>query len=379
MLTAEGCRARQQRFVSRLEEAAIPAALLSAPRDIYYLTGILPESSIYPYPNLLFLGPGLPSWLVTGMGDGEPLVDEKVTYETGEMYTVNPDNHRRLCARVRDLAARSPNLARLGFQREALPHSVAAAVEAGASPRGWAEVDEILQDLQLRKDPDEVACIRRAIGATLAGYTRAQQVIRPGVTELEVMTECQAAAQRHSGQVHFFNGDFQSGNFGGFARNRPVERGELYIIDAWSDLGGYWCDMARTWSVDGEPTDLQAGVYEHLAAILRDVPHMARIGRSTREFWAEIDARIREHPHLADTGLTHHAGHGLGLRVHEGPDLNRDRGGAFEPGNVFTCEPGAYTDTLRQGVRLENNFLVTESGVELLSEYPLSVVADPGL
>lgn len=267
-------------------------------------------------------------------------------------------------------------LTRLGYQSEALPYSVAIASNCWSAVDGelWC-VDEILQDMQLRKDPDEIACIRKAIGATLAGYTRAQQVIRPGVSELEVMTECQAAAQRHTGQCHFYNGDFRSGVPGGFARDRKIEAGELYIIDAWSDVDGYWCDMSRTWSVGGEPTDLQAGVYEHLAAILRDVPQMARAGRDTREMWAEIDARIREHPHLVDTGLPHHAGHGVGLRVHERPDLNRDRGEAFQPGNVFTCEPGAYSEELRGGVRVENIFLVTETGVELLSDYPLSAIA----
>ena len=377
MLTLEGCRTRQARFCERLEAAEIPAAVISDPRDIYYLTGLLPESKIYPYPSLLFLGPGLPSWLATGLGDGEGVVDERCVYPIQVLYTLNPDNARRLVPLVRDLAARTPNLTRIGFQREALPHSLHHAFAAAAAPREWVEIDELLQDLQLRKDPDEVSCIRTAIDAVLAGYTRAQQVVRPGISELEVMTECQAASQRHTGEVHFYNGDFRSGDFGGFARPRAIEAGELYIIDSWADVHGYWCDMSRTWAVSGSPTDLQAGVYEHLAGVLRAVPEMATLGRDTRDFWRELDARIREHPHLAQDGLVHHGGHGIGLRVHEAPDLNRDRGGVFEVGNVFTCEPGGYSQELRSGVRLENVFVVTAAGTEVLSEYPLSPVPDP--
>jgi Xaa-Pro dipeptidase len=377
MLTLDGCRARQQRFLTRLEQAGIPAALISEPRDIYYLTGLLPENKPYPYPSLLFLGPGLPSWLATGLDGGEGAVDERMVYPINVMATLNPDNHRRLCELVRAPLGRSQNLPRLGFQREGLPHSVARVAESAAAPREWVEIDEILQDLQLRKDPDEVECIRRSVRATLAGYTRAQQAIRPGVTELEVMTECQAAAQRYTGRGHFYSGDFQSGQPGGPARDRPIEQGELYIIDAWSDIDGYWCDMSRAWSVGGEPTDLQASVYEHVAGVLRAVPQMARAGRSTSDLWRELDARLREHPHLADLGLVHHGGHGVGLRVHEGPDLNRDRGGLFEVGNIFTCEPGAYTDALRQGVRLENVFHVTEAGTQVLVEYPVSIIPDP--
>ncbi|MBM3460221.1 MAG: aminopeptidase P family protein, partial [Armatimonadetes bacterium] len=66
-----------------------------------------------------------------------------------------------------------------------------------------------------------------------------------------------------------------------------------------------------------------------------------------------------------------------GLRVHEPPDLNRDRGGIFEVGNVFTCEPAIYGADLRAGIRLENVFHITEAGVEVLIEYPLSLRLDP--
>ena len=72
--------------------------------------------------------------------------------------------------------------------------------------------------------------------------------------------------------------------------------------------------------------------------------------------------------------MIHHGGHGVGSRVHEMPDLNRDREGIFEVGNVFSCEPGAYSDELGYGVRLENTFLIAESGVENLSEYPTNLI-----
>lgn len=122
-----------------------------------------------------------------------------------------------------------------------------------------------------------------------------------------------------------------------------------------------------------EPTDLQASVYEMLKTILEDVPHLVRAGSKGTELWQTIDARIREHEHLTDIGLIHHAGHGVGIRAHEPPDLNRDREGIFEVGNVFSCEPGAYSAELNGGIRLENTFLVTDEGVKNLTEYPLQL------
>jgi Xaa-Pro aminopeptidase len=73
---------------------------------------------------------------------------------------------------------------------------------------------------------------------------------------------------------------------------------------------------------------------------------------------------IREHPRLADEGLIHHGGHAIGLRIHEMPDVNLERGGTLEAGNVVCIEPGGYFAEARFGVRLENMYLVTEDGCE---------------
>ena len=64
-------------------------------------------------------------------------------------------------------------------------------------------------------------------------------------------------------------------------------------------------------------------------------------------------------------------GHGIGLFPHETPHLNSDWDDTFEIGDVFTCEPGLYTPELRAGIRLENDYLVTPKGVELLSPFPM--------
>jgi Xaa-Pro aminopeptidase len=187
-----------------------------------------------------------------------------------------------------------------------------------------------------------------------------------------VLEAVHRAATLRAGEPIHHGGDYRCGAFGGPARFRLIEAGELYIIDAQSTYRGYWSDLARTFAV-AEPTDLQASVYEHLAAILNDVPGQVRPGGSATALWHWLDARIREHPHLAGSGLIHHGGHGVGLRGHEAPDLNRDREGTFAVGNVFSCEPGAYSPALRAGIRLENTFLITETGVENLSPYPLAL------
>ncbi|MEM1305442.1 MAG: M24 family metallopeptidase, partial [Planctomycetota bacterium] len=57
----------------------------------------------------------------------------------------------------------------------------------------------------------------------------------------------------------------------------------------------------------------------------------------------------------------------------EGPHLNPNWDDVFEPGDFFTVEPGLYHEDLRHGIRLEQNYVVTETGVELLTDWPLGL------
>ena len=72
-------------------------------------------------------------------------------------------------------------------------------------------------------------------------------------------------------------------------------------------------------------------------------------------------------------GFSHHLGHGIGLYPHEAPHSNPNWDDRFEEGDVFTVEPGLYSDELRGGIRLENNYRVTSDGVELLTDFSLSL------
>jgi Xaa-Pro aminopeptidase len=375
MLTADGCRSRQRRFLHALGEIGIDAALISHPRDIYYFTGLSVENKVFDFPSLLFLGCGRTSWLGTWDADGDAIVAERDTYPRAVLSTMNPDNQRRL-ARLAQFAGRkfAHGLGRIGFQAESGAKLTVDSFLAGVGTGTLVSIDPILERQQLRKDPDEVACIERCVSAASAGYRRAVEVIAPGVNELTVLAECHRAALLSAGKPIYFGGDFRSGERGGPARNRLIQVGEIYIVDAQADLDGYWCDLSRAYIVGDSPTDLQMSVHDHLARILRDVPAMVKPGRSCMEFWHELDARIRAHPRLADIGLLHHGGHGIGLRGHEGPDINRDRGGVFEVGNVFTVEPGAYLPELRVGIRLEDNFVMTSDGVRVLSALELTLV-----
>lgn len=370
MLTQASCRDRQARFKARLADEGIDAVVITDHRDIYYFTGLL--LSGYPsfyFPAMLYMETDGVSWLAANTEDGDAAVDERVVYASQVLYTMNPDPLRGLNAVVAKRLQDCKGISRLGWQQEAMPKLLADTIANVLNP-SWIPIDDLLVAQQVKKDADEVALLQKAIDVNLKAYDRVQEVIAPGVNELDVLAAGQQVALHKAGFVLHHGGDYQCAQLGGPARDRKIEAGELYIIDAQTEYKGYWSDLCRTFAVS-EPTDLQASVYETLKEILEDVPNLVKPGGRGTELWQTIDARIREHEHLTDIGLIHHAGHGVGIRAHEPPDLNRDREGIFEVGNVFSCEPGAYSDALNGGIRVENTFLVTEDGVKNLTDYPL--------
>ena len=374
MLTKEGCQTRQTRLREELSSAGIDAIALVHPLEIYYFTGVLLPESFPAPPAVFWFEADGNSWLAAHTDEGDPLVDASVTYEWSIGGTVNSYLRTQLGELIVDrLQAKNTKAGRVGYQREFMGKLLADHIEKGlgGAPE-WVDVDEMLNQMQEVKDDDELALMRKAVQIDLAAYDAAQQAISPGVNELEVLGAAQQAAHLAAGEKVFHDGDYQCGQLGGFARDRKIEKGELYIIDAWITYQGYWSDLCRTFSV-GEPTELQESIYNHLSAFHDRIGDYLQPGKDSRDCAKAMDAYIREHPALAEAGLGHHGGHTIGLRAHQMPDVNPTRGGIFRVGNVVSIEPGSYIPDARAGVRLENMYLITESGPENLSVYPMEI------
>lgn len=369
MLTAAGCAGRIERVRAALDAAELDGLVLTDRRDLWWLCGLpLPAPFDAPAVAVLVTGGGL---TVVAPAGTRPLVAANLhEYPPHVGGTQNPDQLRQAADLARQATA-GRRLRRVGFFAEAQRQQLTARLGDSLQPEAWIGFDEPLAELQRPKDPDELACIRRSIAATQAAYAAVRATIAAGVSELEVLAAGQRAAMLSAGAPVFHFGDYQCASPGGTARDRRCAAGELYIVDAWSVVDGYWSDLCRTFPV-GAIADLQASVLAHVADILREVPERLRPGLRGTELAAWMDARLREHPHLAEVGLVHHAGHGFGLRAHTAPDLNLPREGVLAVGDTVSVEPGAYTAELCAGVRLENSFRITETGCELLSDFPVT-------
>jgi Xaa-Pro dipeptidase len=218
--------------------------------------------------------------------------------------------------------------------------------------------------------------MKSAIAITLGMYRRAQEIIGPGIPETTVFAELQKAAVNVAKEplTALLGNDFACGAMGGPARaDRAAKAGEIYILDLGPSYRGYFADNARSFVVDRKPTDAQHKAWEAVLHCLEIVETLARPGVRCRDLFAAVDDHLRA---TLGRPIPHHLGHGVGLQAHEFPHLNPKWDDTLLPGDVFTVEPGVYGDNLGGGVRIEDQFLVTQTGIENLVNFSREINLD---
>jgi Xaa-Pro aminopeptidase len=160
----------------------------------------------------------------------------------------------------------------------------------------------------------------------------------------------------------------------------PVASGEIVMFDVFprDRESACFADMTRTYVVGSEPDD-EAREYHRLckealdrcAEAIRPGLNGKELHRMVCEFFNEHGYPTQLHKQdgqVLDSGFYHATGHGVGLEVHEKPNIGRT-GDEFVPGDVLAIEPGLYRPGFG-GVRLEDLVLVTEDGAEVLTDFP---------
>ena len=238
----------------------------------------------------------------------------------------------------------------------------------------WRSTERIVEQARMVKDAAEIAILREAAARLGQVLPPVLAAVRPGVSERSVAAVIESSMREAGYERIAFDTIVASGPHSAMphyrAGTRSLAAGDLVVLDFGGVLDGYCCDLTRTVSI-GPPSREARRVYD----AVRDA-HAAAVAAVRPGIDASaVDAAARDV--LRDRGLGeafgHGTGHGLGLDVHEEPRIGRPRADlppvTLAPGMVFTIEPGAYLPGFG-GVRIEDDVLVTESGVELLTSLP---------
>jgi Xaa-Pro aminopeptidase len=233
----------------------------------------------------------------------------------------------------------------------------------------WQSGAPITERLRLIKYPEEIALIRRAIEITEASIAATFAALVPGVTEREVAAklseEMRARGAGGGGLVQFGpSSALPHGGPGGSALQKEM----VVLVDAGSQVSGYTSDITRTTWFGDAPADEFKKVFN----LVHDAQTAAMaLGKPFAVRCQEMDEAARRVITAGGYGqyFTHRLGHGMGMDGHEPPYLVEGNDIPLEPGMVFTIEPGIY-QLDKFGVRIEDDTLVTDAGLEVLSQRP---------
>ncbi|WP_231930605.1 M24 family metallopeptidase [Botrimarina hoheduenensis] len=357
--------ARQQRLLKEMDRVGAAWTILTRSESVQWLTGAYVGPLFSPC--VAIEAGGKVTLVLPARKVSSPAVAAEVLpYEEKRLSTMRDACHQQH-ASLEQLFKACPMSGKcIGYEASAVGGGLVAAV---AGP-GALDFDDTLFSLRRRKDPDELALMARANEANRAMYEHARRRIQPGLNEIDLYSELQTIAVKTLGQpLTYFGQDFCCAARGGAPRDRVAAEGELWILDLGVGYGGYFTDNARTFAV-GEPSALQVAAWERVTQVFPIVQDYVRPGASCRELFERINKEL-----ATFTGgvFNHHLGHGVGLAPHEAPRLNPNWDDHFEVGDYFTAEPGLYGEDLRLGLRLEQNYVVTETGVTLLTDWPLAL------
>ncbi|MBW2143436.1 MAG: aminopeptidase P N-terminal domain-containing protein [Deltaproteobacteria bacterium] len=248
----------------------------------------------------------------------------------------------------------------------------------------------IMHDLRAVKSDVEIDLIRQACGITEKAFRRLLGFVKPGVWEFEIEAEiCHeflknrsngpaypsvVASGRNSCVLHYVKNDLQ------------CRDGDILLMDLGAEYAHYASDVTRTIPINGKFTNRQRDVYDAVLRIQRAAIQMLKPGNTLEKYNKSvgnlvqyelivlglIDAKaVKKQPEdepLYKKYFMHGTSHHLGLDVHDYGNKYRK----FEPGMVFTCEPGIYIPEEAIGIRLENDILITKNDpIDLTEDIPI--------
>jgi Xaa-Pro aminopeptidase len=279
-------------------------------------------------------------------------------------------------------------------------------------------IDNALRRLRAAKSPAELDLIRRAIYISALAHREAMRAVGPGMNEFEIHALVEYMFRRNGAERPAYGSIVGSGPNSTTLHYRDADRfmqaDEVLLMDVGASYRGYAADVTRTIPVNGTFSAEQRAVYEIVLAAQKAAEAQARAGATWQQLNGEasrvladgltrlglIDSPEATFRCQAAEGLgdcpqlrlfyMHGLGHGIGLDVHD-PDPSHF--GAFQIGSAFTIEPGIYVradafdylpdtpenramierlrPTLERyrniGVRIEDNYIITPTGLEHVS------------
>lgn len=236
------------------------------------------------------------------------------------------------------------------------------------------DLSPYVAEMRKIKSPAEVQLIQKAVDITAEAHRDTARAIRPGVYEYEVQAALEYAFVRNGAERPGFPSIVGSGVYSTilhYNENRKrIEAGDTVVVDIGAEYSYYSADITRTYPASGKFTPRQREVYQLVLDAQRACEKAFKPGQMSMHQLGQVASEVMRKSPLRDRAgntldryFIHGLGHWLGMDVHDVGSYN----GPLPPGSVITIEPGIYIPDEKLGVRIEDDYLVTDTGLVKLS------------
>ena len=236
------------------------------------------------------------------------------------------------------------------------------------------KLEVLIDKLRMVKTPDEIECIKKAQAIAEDAFRHVLTFIKPGVTEKEIALQLDFYMLSHGAEALSFETIAVTGKKTSMPHGVPddsvVKSGDFVTMDFGAVYKGYHSDMTRTVAV-GKDSQKQKEIYDTVLSAQKAALDILKKGVSCKD----ADGAARDIIKNAGYGdyFGHGTGHGVGIEIHESPNLSPRSEQILDTGHIVTVEPGIYIPD-EFGVRIEDMALITENGYENLTSTPKELI-----
>lgn len=341
-------------FVKSLRPSGLDGFIISSPSNLSYLTG-------YFNPDAYLLASSKGNIYFTDSRYAQSAKETlkgllSVRIANGTVFSSIP----RACSEL--------GLKRIGFEERHLPYAEYKIIKQSLKLRSiLVPTYGVIEGMREIKNPEELSKIRKALKITALALEFIKDFIHSGLSEAEAAAELERFIRYQGARGSSFDIIVAYGPNSAYPHHNPTAKRlgstSNVLVDLGVDYLGYKSDLTRVLFL-GKINVLARRVYALVARAQEIAIKMVKPGVSI----GSIDAASRKY--IASKGygnnFIHSLGHGVGLDIHEGPNIHSKNEGLLKEGMVFTVEPAIYLPG-KFGIRIEDMVLVTKNGCEVLS------------
>lgn len=343
-----------------LQKAQVEGILVTDPYNMRYLSGFSGgEGALFLAENARII-----------------ITDSRYTEAAGKEsdFIVLEESRKNPRGEILSQLVREHRISCLGFEDGAVTYQQYEGFRKNLQDQKFIPLGNLLDSLRAVKTEKELSLIRRAESIGDVAFSKILEILKPGISELEVAAELEYQMKRAGAEGLSFDTIVASGVHSSMPHAVPTEKklewGDFVTMDFGCRYQGYCSDMTRT-VVIGEASQEQKKIYNTVLEAQRLALDQLCAGKAGKE----IDAVARNH--IAEAGygkcFGHGLGHSLGLFIHEEPRLSPGEDTLLLPGMVETVEPGIYVPGFG-GVRIEDLAVVKDHGCENYTGSPKELI-----